>query len=325
MFASQLRRPPQAVLAATGAAAWTASMLYQRLAENADRRRFPPPGRLVDVGGRYLHVADAGSGSPAVVVIPELSGNVISWLPIQEQLAKDMRVCLVDRAGCGWSDPPPRGRRTIDDIAAELRQLLDAAGIEPGYLLVGHSFGGVIARRFAARYPAEMAGLILVDSSHEQQGTRMMAEGPWQRGRIAYLKGALRYRCQILGLHRLAAAAGISKLHDEIALHYPPGWAGAASAIALSSRQRQATVLEYLLMAGMHGEPPDLGDLPLTVLTAANREPTWVQMQVELSRISSAGKHIVAEYGGHHLQRDNPHLVTAAIRELQQHIAATSD
>ena len=115
-----------------------ASAVYQVAAEARDRRRFPPPGRLADVGGRFLHLLEAGTGSPAVVIVPAIGGNVLDWLAFQRELARDMRVCVYDRAGFGWSDPPPRGRRTFDDMADELRQGLAGAGIGPPYLLVGH-------------------------------------------------------------------------------------------------------------------------------------------------------------------------------------------
>jgi alpha/beta hydrolase fold len=114
-----------------------ASAAYQVAAEARDRRRFPPLGRLADVGGRYLHLLEAGTGSPAVIIVPALGGNVLDWLAFHRELARDMRVCVYDRAGFGWSDRPPRGRRTFDDMADELRQGLAGAGIGPPYVLVG--------------------------------------------------------------------------------------------------------------------------------------------------------------------------------------------
>jgi pimeloyl-ACP methyl ester carboxylesterase len=86
-----------------------------------------------------------------------------------------MRVVVYDRAGIGWSDPAGRGWGTCDDRAEELRGLLDAAGIEPPYVLLAHSMGGIFARRFAVRYPDAVAGMVLVDSSHENQAGRLHA------------------------------------------------------------------------------------------------------------------------------------------------------
>src|SRR6516225_281977 len=88
--------------ASVAAVAGIASLTYQQIAEARDRRRFPPPGRLVDIGGRHLHLADAGQGSPTVVIIPALADSVLQWLGMLEGAAAETRVCVYDRAGIGW-------------------------------------------------------------------------------------------------------------------------------------------------------------------------------------------------------------------------------
>lgn len=295
-----------------------ASAVYQLAAEARDRRRFPPPGRLADVGGRFLHLLDTGTGSPAVVIVPAVGGNVLDWLAFHRELARDMRVCVYDRAGFGWSDPP-RGRRTFDDMADELQQGLAGAGIGPPYLLVGHSIGGIIVRRFTARYRRDVAGMVLIDSSHEDQARRRRADGFW-RGSPRVLWYVLRQRARVLGLRRLAVQAGTSELNAEIARDIPPEFAAAARAINLTARHRRAVVHELMLMTRSHGRPPGLGGLPMTVLTAAGRDPIWMQMQAELAALSTASMHIVAAHGGHYLQRDEPDLVASAIRDLMARI-----
>ncbi len=161
-------------------------MIYQSAAEARDRRRFPPPGRLVDVGGRRLHLTEDGTGSPAVVIMPALGGNVLEWMHVQRELAPEIRVCVADRAGIGWSDLPPRGRRTVDSMADELHQSLTGGGIEPPYVIGGHSFGGIVARRFAARYPNAVVGMVLVElqprgpgaaARHEEGARQPSVEG----------------------------------------------------------------------------------------------------------------------------------------------------
>ena len=317
-------RPRLAGAAAALAAAGIASAAYQAAAEARDRRRFPPPGRLADVGGRRLHLMDMGAGSPAVVIVPAVGGNVLDLLAFYRELASEMRVCVYDRAGFGWSDPPPRGRRTFDDMASELRQGLAGAGIDPPYLLVGHSIGGIIARRFASRYPRDVAGMILIDSSHEDQARRLRAEGFWRRGAARTRWFALRRRARILGLRRLAVLAGFSQLNAELDRDVPPEFAAAARAVNLTARHRQAVVCELLLMTRSHGQPTSLGNLPLTVLTAAGRDPAWMEMQAELASLSTASTHIVATQGGHYLQRDEPGLVSSAIRDLIAYIRKAS-
>jgi len=307
-------------IAAVAAAAGAASFTYQRIAEARDRRRFPPPGRLVDIGGRRLHLVTAGEGSPAVVIIPALADNVLQWLPILDGVASETRACAYDRAGIGWSDPPPRGRRTADLMAADLHALLCSAGIPPPYILAGHSLGGIVARRFYARYAGVVAGMALIESSHEQQATRTRAVD-WRRGVPRYVFEAARRQARPLGARRLAASAGLLRGFDAmITREAPPGYRDADRAIVLSSRQRRVAVRELLMMVRSQGQPPSVGTIPLTVLTRARWSwrgwPVWEQMQEELAALSSDSVHIRAERGGHLLQLDEPDLVIQAIRDL---------
>jgi pimeloyl-ACP methyl ester carboxylesterase len=298
----------------------TASFAYQRLAEARDRRRFPPPGRLVDIGGRRLHLVEMGEGTPAVVIIPALADNVLQWLPIADGCASQTRICLYDRAGLGWSDPPPRGRRTSDSMADDLCALLHAAGVPAPYVLAGHSIGGVVARRFYARYPGLVAGIILIDSSHEDQGRRI-ATVDQRRGRALLVRVAAQRQARILGARRAAAGLGLLRGFDAmVAREAPPEHAGADRAILLSARQRRASVHELLMMARMRENPPSLGSIPLTVLTKspdpARSWPVWAQLQDELAALSADSVHIHAGRGGHYLQFDDPELVIGTIRDL---------
>ena len=304
---------------AAGVAAGIASAAYQAISEAVDRRRFPPIGLRADVGGRFLHLVVMGADSPTVVVVPAIGGNVLDWVAFQRELAGEARVCVYDRAGYGWSDLP-NNRQTFADKADDLKLALSAAGITGPYLLVGHSIGGIIARRFAARYPGDVAGMVLIDSSHEDQGRRLRAEGYWRRGTAILLWFAFRRRLRVLGLRRLAVAAGRSQLNEEIARTIPPEFAAAARAINLTARHRRTVLQEIMLMARSHEQPPDLGGLPLTVLTAADRDPTWMALQAELAGISTASVHTVASRGGHYLHNDEPDLVVSAIRDLLSHI-----
>jgi pimeloyl-ACP methyl ester carboxylesterase len=292
------------------------SIAYQEAAAAHDRRRFPAPGRLVDIGGRRLHLLEAGEGMPAVVVVPALGDNILTWVRIQRELAGEMRVILYDRAGLGWSDPPPLGGRTFDDMAAELRSLLACAGVEPPFVLVAHSLGGIVARRFAARYPAEVAGLVFVDSSHEGQVARRSAVG-WRYSPAGQRWRALKRRAQPLSLYRLADAAGAAhELEDDVAREVLPEHSDAHRAILLSSRQRRAVVREQLLAATLSGTPPRLGSIPVTVITAGRDDPDWAQMQNELAALSSDSRHLFADGSGHYVQRDDPALVLKAIRDI---------
>jgi pimeloyl-ACP methyl ester carboxylesterase len=292
------------------AAVGLASASYQAAAEAIDRRRYPPPGRMIDVGGRSLHMIDMGSEHPAVVIVQALGADTLDFLEFYRELAASgTRVIVYDRAGLGWSGAPPIGRWTAGDMARELHDLLAAAGVTGPVVLAGHSIGGIIARRYAVRYPGDVAGLVLIDSSHEDQVHRYIAvEGRWVNPPVTTATSILKMAAVPLGLRRL--------LPRKPSRTAPPGLVGASRAINLTRRRRRAGIRETVLFAGLNGTPPDLGDLPLTVLTAAGRDATWNAMQAELAATSTASTHLIAGHGWHFLQQDNPDFVSAAIRDM---------
>ena len=150
------------IVAATGGAT------YQWIATRRDLAAIPPPGRLVDIGGYRLHIWCMGSGKPAVILDSGLGGGAFSWPRVQPEVAKFTQVCAYDRAGMGYSDPGPTPR-TSGQIAKELAQLIERSGIEGPVILVGASSGGFNTRIVASEYPERVAGLVLVDASHENQ------------------------------------------------------------------------------------------------------------------------------------------------------------
>ena len=301
--------------AVVGSAAALASSVYQEAAAALDRRRFRPLGRLVSVNGRMVHLLEAGKG-PTVVIVPALGSGVLSWERFQRDLAAGMRVVVYDRAGIGWSDPPGRGWRTCDDRAGELRGLLDAAGIEPPYVLLAHSMGGIYARRFAVRYPDAVAGMVLVDSSHENQANSRGVYG-WPYGRSDYYKNALKWQCYVLGVRRLRAGFGLLKELDDDTAEAVPEHAAAYRASMLSGRERRAVVSELLLMSTLSGSPPPLDSLPLTVITAGeNRTPGWREMQDELASLSDDSVHIVAEGADHYVHHDAADVIIQAVKDV---------
>jgi pimeloyl-ACP methyl ester carboxylesterase len=138
-----------------------------------DRRRYPPPGLLINIDSRPMHLQVRGpdTGGPTVVLEAGMGSFSPNWYWVQQELAPSVRSVAYDRAGLGWSR---RSRRPRDaqTIAVELRDALSEAGIEPPYVLAGHSFGGLPVRAFADLYPELTAGLILVDASHPDQWVR---------------------------------------------------------------------------------------------------------------------------------------------------------
>ena len=139
-----------------------AGAIYEPLAEAADAKAYPPPGQMVDVGGYRLHINCTGEGSPTVVIESGWGDMSATWGWVQPEVAKTTRVCTYDRAGMGWSESSPQPR-TAREFAKELHTLLEKAN-EPGpYVLVGHSMGGYTVRVYAHDYPAEVAGVVLID------------------------------------------------------------------------------------------------------------------------------------------------------------------
>jgi pimeloyl-ACP methyl ester carboxylesterase len=321
-----------------------ASAAYQALGEARDRRRFPPPGELVDLGGRRLHLWRAGEGSPAVVIATSLGEPAYGWAELQRRLAQHTTVVVYDRAGLGWSDPGPwpTGKQTVDDLHA----LLHAARIPAPYVLVGHSAGGLHMRLYAARHPEQVAGLMLVDASHPDQSHRLRQRcGGWQLSRPAHWLRVAKRAFRPLGLARLRGSLRAQYGHAagtaELGRGVPPELAEAAAAIGRSSRQRRAAVRELLAFFSVAAEasrvvagtPGSLGRLPLTVITRGATDPPpwpacaeaiWQELQAELSLLSQRGIHLHAQSGDHFVHRSDPDLVARAIAALVDQVRATA-
>jgi pimeloyl-ACP methyl ester carboxylesterase len=188
------------VLAASGA-------LWQVAATASDHQAFPPPGQLVDVGGRQVHLQISGvdRGLPTVVLEAGVMSASFQWAWVQRDLAEVTRVVSYDRAGLGWSDPLP-GERTPQQMVADLHLALERAGISGPYVLVGHSMGGLLVRLFAATYPNEVAGLVLIDPAHPDQLTRLSP---------AAAEEQLRFRDTLRALPWLQGSARTCQMSSE--------------------------------------------------------------------------------------------------------------
>jgi pimeloyl-ACP methyl ester carboxylesterase len=167
-------------------------------------------GKLVDIGGQRIHIECAGTGSPTVILESGLGKDVATWERVQPAVAHFTRVCAYDRVAVGLSDYfVSPGKRTSEDAVKELESLIRAAEIAAPYVLVGHSFGAFIIRLYAHRHPSEVAGLVIVDGSHEEQfETYSAALGPEQRQSYMQTEtGDNRERMNTIASGRLAAAA----------------------------------------------------------------------------------------------------------------------
>jgi pimeloyl-ACP methyl ester carboxylesterase len=149
--------------------------IYQSAASASDLKKYPPPGQLYDVGEHRLHLNCIGKGSPTVILEAGGGSPGRVWHLVQEKVAEFTRVCSYDRPGFGWSDPAS-GPLSSEQMADILHQLLETANVPGPYVMVGHSAGGVLIREFTQKYPSEVIGMVLVDSSHESQNLRFPPE-----------------------------------------------------------------------------------------------------------------------------------------------------
>jgi pimeloyl-ACP methyl ester carboxylesterase len=266
--------------------------VYESLAEAADAKAYPPPGRLVDVGGYSLHINCTGTGTPTVVIDAGLGDWSTVWAWVQPDVAKATRICTYDRAGYGWSDPGPLPRNA-EQFAKELHTLLHEANIPGPYVMVGHSLGGLTVRVFTGMYPSEVAGVVLIDSMSPRQFLAS-SENPVTQGdpqSHPFVPSTILAR---LGLVRL--------LTEPLGLipDLPPD----AQKVYLVQISR-ATYLQTYFGDESRGLPESekqaelvtsFGDLPLIVLTAKlNPIPGWPEWQTELLQLSSNGQHLFAD------------------------------
>jgi pimeloyl-ACP methyl ester carboxylesterase len=256
-------------------------VICQLIATEADRRAYAPPGQLYTVDGHQMHIVCTGEGSPTVIL--EAGGGHFSatWARVQPMVAQSTRVCAYDRAGYGWSEPGPEPR-DAQRIATELQTLLDVVGVEPPYVLVGHSLGGIYARVYNAHYPGEVVGMVLVDATHPDSWARQ-GESIQALQAVASVSTVLAR----VGLMRLFFAAQNFDLPgpDNAALK-----ADIASAHYWDTQRADAAAMEATTAEGRAAG--ELGDLPLAVLAAGEypagpRRDIKFSLQHELAALST--------------------------------------
>jgi pimeloyl-ACP methyl ester carboxylesterase len=288
---------------------------YEALASRGDAQAYPPPGRLVDVGGYRLHIQCVGTGSPTVVLDAGLGGMSLDWNLVQTGMGQTTQVCAFDRAGMGWSEPGPQPR-TPERIARDLHTLLHNAGIAGPYVLVGHSVGGKNVRMFAMQYPDEVAGMVLVDARSESVDSPTAAAAAPVTQQVTGSEWSLYGALRRVGLVRLIGASQWG----------PPAMSlQTRTALALfgtGQRAIAATAAESLAMtadnAHLQAAPP-LGDRPLIVLAADDTIatlPGWAEAQQQQAALSTNGRLIVVAGSSHYIQLDQPAVVIDAVRQV---------
>lgn len=300
--------------------------VYQWRASIQDRQSYPP-GQFVDLGDHQVHLHCTGSGTPTVILESGSINTYLTWTKVQPEIAEFTRVCSYDRAGLGWSSSISEPQRS-SDVAKRLSRLLKEANIEPPYILAGHSRGGIHVRTFNTAYPATVAGLIFIDSAHEQQ---------YQRYPEAYHR-ALDQQGSIFQMGRWFAPVGAVRLLGLTEQQVQGLPLSSQDKKALSAIWNQSHVWKTVVMqeeAWIKDEnqstPPDsLGNLPLVVIRRGqarnipglsaelSKEVEEVQQkfQRELSLLSSNSEFWAAENSGHAIPWEQPQIVIRAIRDV---------
>lgn len=256
----------------------------------------------VDSTGRRLALTRAGSGTPTVVLETGLGAEAEEWEPVFQEVKQITSVCYYDRANRGHSDPTPRPRSAQDSVA-DLHALLDAAAIPRPVVLVGHSLGGLIVRLYAHQYPHDVAGLVLVDSMHEDQFER-------------------------IGPRLFPPFPGEPQELTELRSFWTTGW---------RDPTKNEEGVDFLASQAQAHAIDSLGDIPMLVLTAhtflraappvpaaqqaaAQLQTLWQEMQRQLIQQSSNATQILVENSGHFIQREQPEVIVAAIKQVLEKV-----
>jgi len=299
---------------------------YEALARHAAAKQFPPHGKLVDIGGRRLHLDCRGSGSPTVVFESGLDSiGSLSWASVHDAVASVTRACAYDRAGIMWSDPKSTPQSAAA-VAGDLHAVLQAAGEAGPFVLAGHSLGGPYIMTYTRMYPDQVAGLVFVDASHPDQLQRFAAIGvpPPPLPAVLKLVSALSWT----GLVRLLPIEAPEHADERV-----KEIVRARASTSFGAALAEGYVLAQSLAAG--GELRDLGNRPLVVLTAMAPLPqatlralnlpastgrrfreVWQTLQDDETSWSTRSRHELLPEAGHYIQFDRPDVVIKAVTEV---------
>ena len=311
----------------------------------AEDQRFMPygePGQLVDIGGRHINLLCTGAGGPTVILMAGLFSWSLAWYKTQPVIAQKTRVCAFDRASYGFSDPAPRPQ-VLSDTVNDLHAALKVAQLPGPYVLVGHSLGGVEARLYAERWPKEVAGMVLVDTS--PAGEMLMEVNLPGYDEVENREG---YASAMLGCALLEAHEPFDPSRPE--------YKGCASALpsdtptAFRKIWPRFFTADYFadkvsLMSSLYTHRYDsvdhhrLGATPLVVLTANEKwdvaTPTgvrfeqafmkfWLARHEALARLSTRGVHRYIKDSNHEIQLEKPQAVIDAVDEVLRQLHAGS-
>jgi|SRR5215469_5242923 len=296
--------------------AMLAGTTFERIGEWKDRRNLAQIGRSFDIGGRSLNLYCSGTGSPTVLFESNGGNPGYRWVRLQRDVANFTRACWYDRAGLGWSDPGPFPNHS-DSIAHDLHDLLTAAMIAPPYILVGHAMGGFHVRVFRSFYPAEVAGVVLVDPMNEDMTIRIHNHNELFRPTVIFILRTI----TAMGLPRLLRGNPGPPRHGWT----PQEW---TTFVGLLHQRKARVAAAQELPIWVNGELARAGscygDLPLTVLSAGIQDqeedpkldhdhPRKLQLHERLAHLSTRGRQVVVANSGHDIPDEAPEAVVEAI------------
>ncbi|MEK6222267.1 MAG: alpha/beta hydrolase, partial [Chloroflexota bacterium] len=289
-------------------------IVYQLTASRRDLEKFPAPYILIMTSLGETHLKCQGEGPVSVVLVTELADSLLEWEDVQSAMAEFTRVCAYDRPGIGWSSPAAKPL-TAQQIADHLHETLEGGEVPKPYILAAHSIGGVYARAFAQQYPEDLAGLVLIDSSHENQSARLPAAMNREFTMIKLL-------ATVLGALTPFGIPRALKLADRMQGEYFSDAVRPAAMARMYQSHFFTTFYNEAVSAKTstaNSQPPaDLGGKPLVVLSRGDVNPGiseelfeelkqgWAELQQELGGLSTNSKHIIAEESSHFIHRDQP-------------------
>lgn len=313
-----------------------AGAIYEWIGRRNANRDYPPPGKLVDIGGRKMHLDCRGSGSPTVVFESGLgSGGSTDWRLVQDKIATVTRACSYDRAGIMWSD----GKSTPQDgaaVADDLHATLSRAGITGPLVLVGHSIGGPYTTIYTAKFGDQVAGLVLVDPTHPDQITRLGALTkanlhPSSVVGILRVAGAFSW----MGVPRLMASRGASpkftqQTNAEVAAHGSQSINGSLSEVEGFDRTLDRARASHnfgnrplIVLTSMAPlQPAALKMLDLPPAGGVRFKDTWRQLHSEMSKWSTRGEQRIVTDAAHYIQVDRPDVVITAVDDVIRTVRA---